>query len=144
MWMWTPPSSTIRRASAAYSSGVYGIAGHCSRLARAPEMAQVMTTGSSRLTLAPRWEVGRATSHSYASDTRSQPREAAGMSLRMIGSLIAAVVIGLIAGGLARALMPGRDPMGLAMTALLGIVGAVIGFFLFRAIGIGDSDKFDL
>ena len=28
MWMWTPPSSTIRRASAAYSAGVYGIAGH--------------------------------------------------------------------------------------------------------------------
>ena len=47
--MCTPPSSTIRRASAAYSSGVYGIAGHCSRLASAPEIAQVMTTGSSRL-----------------------------------------------------------------------------------------------
>src|ERR671921_2043631 len=47
MWMCTPPSSTIRRASAAYSSGVYGIAGHWSRLASAPEMAQVMITGSS-------------------------------------------------------------------------------------------------
>src|SRR5690242_19377012 len=46
MWMWTPPSSTMRRASAAYSSGVYGIAGHWSRLAMAPEMAHVMTTGS--------------------------------------------------------------------------------------------------
>ena len=44
--MWTPPSSTIRRASAAYSSGVYGIAGHWSRLAIAPEIAQVMTAGS--------------------------------------------------------------------------------------------------
>src|SRR6185503_21162856 len=49
----TPPSSTIRRASAAYSSGVYGIAGHWSRLASDPEIEQVMTTGSSRLTLAP-------------------------------------------------------------------------------------------
>jgi hypothetical protein len=51
-WMWiiTPPSSTIRRASAAYSAGVYGIAGHWSRLASAPEIAQVMMTGSSRLT----------------------------------------------------------------------------------------------
>src|SRR3954454_304838 len=48
MWMWTPPSSTIRRASAAYSSGVYGIAGHWSRFASAPEMAQVMITGWSR------------------------------------------------------------------------------------------------
>src|SRR4051812_31374728 len=48
MWMCTPPSSTMRRASAAYSSGVYGIAGHWSRLASAPEMAQVMMTGWSR------------------------------------------------------------------------------------------------
>ncbi len=51
-WMWiiVPPSSTIRRASAAYSCGVYGIAGHWSRLASEPEIEQVMTTGSSRLT----------------------------------------------------------------------------------------------
>src|ERR687887_2660224 len=51
-WMWiiTPPSSTIRRASAPYSSGVYGMAGHCSRPATAPEIAHVMMTGSSRLT----------------------------------------------------------------------------------------------
>src|SRR3954468_19359928 len=55
-WMWiiTPPSSTIRRASAAYSSGVYGIAGHWSRLASAPEMAQVRMTGSSTDT---RWKL---------------------------------------------------------------------------------------
>src|SRR5919109_1234972 len=47
-WMWiiAPPSSTIRRASAAYSSGVYGIAGHWSRFATAPEIAHVMITGS--------------------------------------------------------------------------------------------------
>src|SRR5690349_21289264 len=50
-WMWIiePPSSTIRRASAAYSSGVYGIAGHWSRLATAPEIGHVRMTGSSRL-----------------------------------------------------------------------------------------------
>ena len=41
------PSSTARRASAAYSAGVYGIAGHWSRFATAPEMAQVSRTGSS-------------------------------------------------------------------------------------------------
>src|SRR3954470_19412734 len=49
-WIITPPSSTIRRASAAYSAGVYGIAGHWSRWASAPEIAHVMVTGSSRLT----------------------------------------------------------------------------------------------
>ena len=43
--MCTPPSSTIRRASEAYSSGVLGIAGHCSRLASAPEIEQVMIAG---------------------------------------------------------------------------------------------------
>src|ERR671922_746490 len=48
MWIMEPPSSTIRRASAAYSSGVYGIAGHWSRLATAPEMLQVMIAGSSK------------------------------------------------------------------------------------------------
>src|SRR5205809_8091716 len=65
-WMWIiePPSSTIRRASAPYSSGVYGIAGHCSRLAIAPEMAQVMTAGSSTLKGGSRQKVGRSTSHS--------------------------------------------------------------------------------
>src|SRR4051812_31087171 len=49
MWIIEPPSSTIRRASPAYSSGVYGIAGHWSRLATAPEIEQVRITGSSRL-----------------------------------------------------------------------------------------------
>src|SRR3954452_12711163 len=64
-WMCTitPPSSTIRRASAAYSSGVYGIAGHWSRLASDPEIEQVMTTGSSRLTWRPLREVGSPTPH---------------------------------------------------------------------------------
>ena len=47
-WMWiiAAPSSTARRASAPYSSGVYGIAGHWSRFATAPEIELVMITGS--------------------------------------------------------------------------------------------------
>src|SRR4051794_17339533 len=59
MWMCTPPSSTIRRASAAYSSGVYGMAGHWSRFASEPEIEQVMTTGSSSAmkVLSRQWEV---------------------------------------------------------------------------------------
>src|SRR4051812_15301842 len=50
-WMWIidPPSSTTRLASAAYSSGVYGIAGHWSRLATAPLIEFVITTGSGKL-----------------------------------------------------------------------------------------------
>jgi len=37
------------------------------------------------------------------------------------------LIIGLIAGALARFIMPGKDPMGLLATILLGIVGSVIG-----------------
>src|SRR4051794_1277635 len=50
-WMWIidPPSSTTRRASSAYSSGVYGIAGHWSRFATAPLIELVITTGPLKL-----------------------------------------------------------------------------------------------
>src|SRR3954454_13804456 len=50
-WMWIidAPSSTARLASAAYSSGVYGIAGHWSRFATAPLIELVITTGSLKL-----------------------------------------------------------------------------------------------
>ena len=37
------------------------------------------------------------------------------------------VIIGLVAGALARLIMPGRDPMGIIGTILLGIVGSVLG-----------------
>ena len=37
------------------------------------------------------------------------------------------IIIGLIAGALARLIMPGRDPMGIVMTIILGIVGSILG-----------------
>ena len=40
------------------------------------------------------------------------------------------LIIGLIAGGLARLLVPGRQPMGLLMTMVLGLVGSIIGGFI--------------
>jgi uncharacterized membrane protein YeaQ/YmgE (transglycosylase-associated protein family) len=54
------------------------------------------------------------------------------------------LLFGLIAGALGKLLMPGDDPGGIIATIAIGIVGSIIGFYLFRAIGIGDSDKFDL
>jgi uncharacterized membrane protein YeaQ/YmgE (transglycosylase-associated protein family) len=45
----------------------------------------------------------------------------------MLTSIIGSLIIGLIVGALARALMPGRDPMGCFATALLGIGGSIIG-----------------
>jgi len=48
----------------------------------------------------------------------------------MIGFLLYMLVIGIVAGFLARLLVPGRDPMGFWATVLLGIVGSFIGGFL--------------
>ena len=63
----------------------------------------------------------------------------------MIGELIAAIVIGIIAGYLGRLLLPGPDPMGFMGTVAVGIAGALVGWLLFTyLLGIGDKDKFDL
>src|SRR3954447_3887831 len=44
------------------------------------------------------------------------------------------IIFGLVAGAIAKALMPGRDPGGLIVTMLLGIAGAVVGGFIGRAL----------
>jgi uncharacterized membrane protein YeaQ/YmgE (transglycosylase-associated protein family) len=63
----------------------------------------------------------------------------------MLGEVIAAIVIGTIAGYLGRLLLPGRDPMGFVQTVAFGIIGALVGYFIFtELLGIGDDDKFDL
>jgi len=63
----------------------------------------------------------------------------------MIGEIIAAILIGLIAGFIGRALLPGDDSMGLVATIVVGIIGALVGWVLFAyVLGIGDNDKFDL
>jgi uncharacterized membrane protein YeaQ/YmgE (transglycosylase-associated protein family) len=48
----------------------------------------------------------------------------------MLGLIISLIIIGLIAGALARLLVPGPDPIGIPGTILLGIVGSFIGGFL--------------
>ena len=48
----------------------------------------------------------------------------------MLWFIISMLIIGLIAGFVARALVPGRDPMSVGATILLGIVGSFIGGFL--------------
>jgi uncharacterized membrane protein YeaQ/YmgE (transglycosylase-associated protein family) len=54
-----------------------------------------------------------------------------------IGDIIGWLIVGLIIGALARLIMPGRDPMGCLMTALLGIAGSVIGGLIGGLIGWG-------
>lgn len=59
--------------------------------------------------------------------------------------MIGALILGLVAGYIAKALHPGKDPGGFFITIALGLVGSLIGFFLFtELLGIGDSDMFDL
>ena len=48
----------------------------------------------------------------------------------MIGFIIGLIVVGLIAGALARFLVPGRDPMSIGATIVLGILGSFVGGFL--------------
>ncbi len=55
----------------------------------------------------------------------------------MITALIFWIVVGLIAGALAKLIMPGDDPGGIVVTIILGIVGAVIGGFVLSLLGIG-------
>jgi uncharacterized membrane protein YeaQ/YmgE (transglycosylase-associated protein family) len=62
-----------------------------------------------------------------------------------VGEVIGALVLGALAGFIARGLLPGKQQMGLVMTILLGLAGAFVGFLIFtELLGIGDEDKFDL
>lgn len=49
------------------------------------------------------------------------------------------IIIGAVAGALAKLVMPGKDPGGIIVTILLGIAGAVIAGFIGRAIGWYDE-----
>lgn len=50
-------------------------------------------------------------------------------------SVLGWIVFGLIVGIVAKFLMPGRDPGGMIVTILLGVVGALVGGFIGRALG---------
>jgi len=54
------------------------------------------------------------------------------------------IFLGLIAGALAKFVMPGKDPGGIIVTILIGIAGAIVGGFLGSFIGLGKVESFDL
>jgi uncharacterized membrane protein YeaQ/YmgE (transglycosylase-associated protein family) len=57
--------------------------------------------------------------------------------------IFAWIILGLLAGLLAKALFPGEDPGGIIVTTLLGIAGALVGGLIVRALGFGDPiDEF--
>lgn len=51
------------------------------------------------------------------------------------------ILIGLIAGALAKLIMPGKDPGGILVTILLGIAGSFVGGLLANMLGMGDGDS---
>jgi uncharacterized membrane protein YeaQ/YmgE (transglycosylase-associated protein family) len=51
-----------------------------------------------------------------------------------MGAIIGWTIFGLIAGAIAKLIMPGRDPGGIIVTILLGIAGALVGGFIGRAL----------
>jgi len=54
------------------------------------------------------------------------------------------IIMGLLAGALARFILPGRAPGGIIITILLGIAGALVGGYISTHLGFGSFDGFDL
>jgi uncharacterized membrane protein YeaQ/YmgE (transglycosylase-associated protein family) len=54
------------------------------------------------------------------------------------------IFLGLIAGAIAKFVMPGKDPGGIIVTILIGIAGAIVGGFLGSFVGLGKVESFDL
>ncbi|GAA2995604.1 MULTISPECIES: GlsB/YeaQ/YmgE family stress response membrane protein [Streptosporangium] len=57
----------------------------------------------------------------------------------MIGSIVAAVIIGAIIGALARLIIPGRQNISIGLTLIVGIVAALIGTLIAAALGLTNT-----
>jgi uncharacterized membrane protein YeaQ/YmgE (transglycosylase-associated protein family) len=55
--------------------------------------------------------------------------------------ILGMIILGLIAGAIAKLIMPGRDPGGIIVTILLGIAGSVVGGFLWNMLVGNDGDN---
>jgi uncharacterized membrane protein YeaQ/YmgE (transglycosylase-associated protein family) len=62
----------------------------------------------------------------------------------MAMGILSWIVFGLIAGILAKWIMPGKDPGGCVITTILGIVGAFVGGYIGTLMGMGTVDGFDI
>ena len=57
--------------------------------------------------------------------------------------IIGWIILGLLAGIIAKAILPGDDPGGIIITPLIGVAGALLGGFVAKLIGLGDPiDEF--
>jgi uncharacterized membrane protein YeaQ/YmgE (transglycosylase-associated protein family) len=57
--------------------------------------------------------------------------------------IISAIVIGAIIGALARFVLPGRQAIGILLTIVIGILGALIGTWLAQQVGVATTDGID-
>lgn len=58
----------------------------------------------------------------------------------MIGTIVGAIVVGLIVGALARLVMPGKQDIGIVMTTLLGALGSLVGSWLTYKFGYTNAN----
>lgn len=58
--------------------------------------------------------------------------------------IISWIVLGLIAGFVAKLILPGKDPGGFIVTAIIGIVGGVIGGYVGSLLGLGGVDGLNI
>ncbi|GAA2690196.1 MULTISPECIES: GlsB/YeaQ/YmgE family stress response membrane protein [Nonomuraea] len=57
----------------------------------------------------------------------------------MIGAIISAIVFGIIIGAIARLIVPGKQDMSIAMTWVVGVVGALLGTFVAYLLGVSET-----
>ena len=61
----------------------------------------------------------------------------------MLWELLTWALLGLVAGAIAKKVMPGKDPGGFIMTILIGIAGAIVGGFVANFIGFRPASGFN-
>lgn len=58
----------------------------------------------------------------------------------MIGTIVGAIIVGLIIGALARLVMPGKQNIGVIMTVVLGALGSLVGTWLTYQVGYSNTN----
>jgi uncharacterized membrane protein YeaQ/YmgE (transglycosylase-associated protein family) len=56
--------------------------------------------------------------------------------------VILMIIFGLVVGVIAKLVMPGKDPGGIIVTIVLGVLGSLLGGFIFNAMGIGTGERY--
>lgn len=61
----------------------------------------------------------------------------------MIGEILGVIVFGAVIGALARLVIPGKQAIGILITVVIGVVGALIGYWLSGVLGVKDTPGID-